>query len=294
MNKTAPTIILFENMQVRRERYQDDWWFSIIDIIAILTWSTQPSRYWTELKQKMFEHEWYSEFFGKVEQLKFTSSDGKKYKSDGANTAIVLRIIQSIPSPKAEWVKQRLANLGNQRIEEINDPELAIIRARENAIKTYKSRWMTDSEIHDRLQSIETRKEYTDALKASGIQSNEYGIITNINYERSGMTAKEFKDYKWIWINDNLRDHMSRKEILLTSLSEVTTIDVVKAKQITWLAPVQQAAKLWARVARNTKKEIEELTWESAIDKKNRLSPKQQELRNKAKKQEKLWYNKKK
>lgn len=154
------TVILFENTQVRRERYNNERWFSIIDIVTILTWSSQPSRYWTELKQKMFEYEWYSEFFGKIEQLKFTSSDGKRYKSDGANTNIILRIIQSIPSPKAEWVKQWLAGLGNQRIEEINDPELAIIRAKENAIRIYKNRRMTDSEIHDRLQSIETKKAY--------------------------------------------------------------------------------------------------------------------------------------
>lgn len=294
MNRTVPSIVLFESMQVRREWFNDERWFSIVDIVGILTDSSQPSRYRTELKNKMWKYEWYTEIFGKIEQLKFVSSDGKKYQSDGATTQTVLRIIQSIPSPKAEWMKQWLASLGNQRIEEMNDPELGIIRAKQFAIQTYKSRWMTDGEIQDRLQSIETRNEYTDILKASWIQNNEYGIITNINYEWAEMTAKQLKDHKWLWTNDNLRDHMSRKEILLTSLSEVATMDVVKAKDLQWFDPIQQAAKLWARVAKNTRKEIEELTWESLISNTNRLTPKQQALRNKARKQEKLGHNKKK
>ncbi len=124
------------------------------------------------------------------------ASDGKRYKSDAANTQSLLRLIQSIPSPKAEPFKLRLASLGNQKMEELNDPELGMQRARESAIKVYQSRGMSDKEITQRLQMIDTRHDYTDELKARGIQGKEYGLLTNISYLRSGKDAQEYKEHK--------------------------------------------------------------------------------------------------
>ena len=130
------------------------------------------------------------------DQLKFLAADGKKYKGDAANTELILRIIQSIPSPKAEPFKLRLASLGNQKMEELNDPELGMQRARESAIRVYQSRGMTEKEIKQRLQMIDTRHDYTDELKSRGIQEKEYGILTNISYQRSGKDAQDYKEHK--------------------------------------------------------------------------------------------------
>jgi hypothetical protein len=132
----------------------------------------------------------------KCHELKFLASDGKKYPGDACDTQTILRIIQSVPSPKAEPLKQWLASLGNQRMEEANDPELGMQRARERAIQVYKSRGMNEKEIKQRLQTIDIRHDYTDELKARGIQGKEYGILTNISYSRSGKDAEDYKKYK--------------------------------------------------------------------------------------------------
>jgi len=211
------TVTMFENQNIRRERYNDERWFSVVDIVSFLSWSSQPSRYWTELKQQLMQKEWYTDLFGKIEKLKFLWADRKKYPWDAANTKTVLRIIQSIPSPNAEPLKQRLAKLWNEKMEEANDPELGMQRARDRAIAVYKSRWMTDKEIKQRLQTIDIRHDYTDELKARWVKDGlEYALLTNISYTRSGKTAKEYKQLKWLVTSDNLRDHMTMTELLLT------------------------------------------------------------------------------
>ena len=154
------------------------------------------------------------------DQLKFLAADGKKYMWDAGNNKVILRIIQSIPSPKAEPFKQRLASIGSQKMEELNDPELGMQRARESAIRVYQSRGMSDKEIKQRLQMIDSRHDYTDELKARVIQANEYGLLTNISYQRSSKDAQDYKLHKWLVRSDNLRDHMTRTEMLLTELSE--------------------------------------------------------------------------
>ena len=291
---SSKTTAFFEDKSVRRERYNDERWFNVVDIVFILTWSSQPSRYWTELKQQLIQNEWYSDLFGKIEKLKFLWVDGKKYPWDATNTQTMLRIIQSIPSPKAEPVKQWLASLGNQRMEEVNDPELGMQRSRERAIQVYKSRGMTDKEIEQRLQTIDTRHHYTDELKARWIKDGlEYALLTNISYTRSGKSAQEYKQYKWLVKTDNLRDHMTRTEMLLTGLSEEAGVEIAKSKDAKGFNEVQDALVQWADIAKKTKENLEEKIWKSILDTDNRLTSKQQVLRDQANKQEELWYNKK-
>ena len=291
---SSKTTAFFEDKSVRRERYNDERWFNVVDIVFILTWSSQPSRYWTELKQQLIQNEWYSDLFGKIEKLKFLWVDGKKYPWDATNTQTMLRIIQSIPSPKAEPVKQWLASLGNQRMEEVNDPELGMQRSRERAIQVYKSRGMTDKEIEQRLQTIDTRHHYTDELKARWIKDGlEYALLTNISYTRSGKSAQEYKQYKWLVKTDNLRDHMTRTEMLLTGLSEEAGVEIAKSKDAKGFNEVQDALVQWADIAKKTKENLEEKIWKSILDTDNRLTSKQQVLRDQANKQEEIWYNKK-
>ncbi|EKD24896.1 MAG: hypothetical protein ACD_80C00145G0030 [uncultured bacterium (gcode 4)] len=287
-------VAFFEDKQVRRERHNDERWFSIVDIISLLTGSERARKYRNDLKTKLTKEEWYTELSEKIGQLKFMSSDSKKYKSDATNTQTMFRIIQSIPSPKAENVKQWLASLGNQRVEEGNDPELGMQRSRERAIQVYKSRWMSDKEIKQRLQSIDIRHDYTDELKTRGIQGKEYSILTNISYSRSWKDAEEYKKHKWLTKNDNLRDHMTRTEMLLTGLSEEAGTEIAKSKNAQGFNAVQDALLQWSDVAKHTKENLEEKIWKSILDPNNRLTTKQQALRKQARKQEKLGYNKNK
>lgn len=174
--------------------------------------------------------------------MKLLAEDGKTRPTDTANTETLLRIIQSIPSPRAEPFKQRLASLGNQRVEEINNPELGMQRARARAIEVYQNRGMTKKEIEQRLQTIETRHLYTDELKARGIKDGlEYALLTNISYQWSGKTAQEYKEYKGLTRNDNLRDHMTRTEMLLTGLSEEAGTEIAKSKNAQGFNEVQTA-----------------------------------------------------
>lgn len=286
------TKALFEDQEIRRERYNDERWFSVVDIVNILSESQGIDKwaYRRKLKQRLIA-EW-SEIVTFCHELKFLATDGKRYTWDAANTQTVLRIIQSIPSPNAEPLKQRLASLGNQRYEELNDPELGMQRARERAISVYQSRGMNDAEIKQRLQTIDIRHDYTDELKTRGIQGKEYGILTNISYTRSGKNADDYKKHKWLTKNDNLRDHMTKTEMLLTWLSEEAGTQIIKHKDLQWFDEVQDGLAQWADIARQAKDTLEEKIWTSILDPNNRLTVKQQALRQKAHQQQKLWYNK--
>ncbi len=181
-------------------------------------------------------------------------------------------------------------------MEEVNDPELGMQRARARAIQVYRNRGMTDKEIEQRLQSIDTRHEYTDELKARWIKDGlEYALLTNISYTRSGKTAQEYKEYKWLIKTDNLRDHMTRTEMLLTGLSEEAGVEIAKSKDAKWFNAVQDALTQWADVAKRAKEDFEEKIGKSILDNDNRLSPKQQALRDQVNTQKKLSHiNKKK
>lgn len=285
------TIAFFQDKEIRRERYNDERWFSVVDVVSILSDSKDGRKYRNKLKQRLKE-EW-SEMVTLCHQLKFLASDGKKYLWDWANTASILRIIQSIPSPRAEPFKKRLALLWNEKVEESNNPELGMQRARQRAIQVYKSRGMTDKEIEQRLQSIDIRHDYTDELKARWIKDwLEYALLTNISYTRSGKSAQEYKQYKWLVKTDNLRDHMTRTEIILTGLSEEAGVEIAKSKNAKGFNQIQDALIQWADIAKKTKENLEEKIGKPILDNKNRLTQKQQALRDKARRQEKLWYNK--
>lgn len=287
-------IALFDDSSIRKERYNDERWFSIIDIVWFLTSSNNPRRYRSDLKIKMSKYEGYNQVYEDIVQLKMKAPDGKQRETDSANTQTALRIIQSIPSPKAEPLKQRLASLWNQRIEEYEDPELGIQRANERAIAKYKSMWMTDDEIKQRLEQIKTRNDFTKLIQTRWWDTG-YGILTNIWYERTGMTAEEYKLYKWLkpkW--DNLRDHQTKLEMLLTTVSEEASAEIIKQNDMKWFDTLQTAVKQGANVAKKAKDELESYTGKPVVVKDNRLTPRQKALRDKVNETKKLGNKKKK
>jgi len=279
-------VIIFNNEKIRRIWHNDERYFSVVDIVSVLTQSQQPSRYWADLKNRMFKYEWFSELFAKCEKLKFIWLDWKNHPWDWANTETVLRIIQSIPSPKAEPFKQRLASLGNDRVDEINDPELWIARARARAIAVYKSKWMTDDEIQRRISSIETRNTLTDEYQSRWIVGIEYWILTNLWYWIFGTDAEWIKKKKWLNKSDNPRDHMNKTELLLTELTEETSKNLIKKHDAKWFNEIAPCVSKSVDILKNTKDSIESATWESVLSDFNRLTPRQKELRNKENKQQ--------
>ncbi len=272
-------VILFHEENVRRVWYNDERYFSIVDVVTILTQSNQPSRYRTDLKNKLIKDEGFSDLFAFTEKLKFVAADGKNRPWDAANTEIMLRIIQSIPSKRAEPLKQRLAGLGNERIEEANDPELWIIRARERAIVRYKTKGMTDEEIQRRLSTIETRNNLTDEYKARGIKWKEYGILTNYWYAIFWKNAQDIKSLKGLWKNDNPRDHMNKTEMLLTELTEETSKNIIQSKDAQGFNEIAPCVQESVRIVGTTKEQIENATQKPVLTDFNRLSDKQKVLR---------------
>ena len=204
-----------------RSSYDEEkelWYFSIIDIIAILTESKNPRRYWSDLKTKLSDEEGFSQLYEKIVQLKLESTDGKKYNTDCTDTETLLRIIQSVPSKKAEPVKRWLARVGYERMKEMSDPSTAMDRARE----TYKKLGRSEKWIQQRMMGQETRNKLTDYWKDHEItESEEFGILTNIiHQEWSGLSVKEHKNLKGLK-SQNLRDHMSEAELIFTALAEL-------------------------------------------------------------------------
>lgn len=212
-------IVVFQEKSLRRQWVDGAWWFSIIDVIEILTENKRPSKYWSDLKRKI-EKERESEFSEKIGKLKFKGADGKMYPTDCATTQTILRIIMSISSPKAEPFKLWLAEVGEERIEEIENPELGFERIAE----IYKAKGYTDEWIKNRLQSIETRKRLTEEWKGRGVkEGQEYSILTaTIAKGTFGLTPSEHGKLKGLE-RENLRDHMSPLELIFTALSEEAT-----------------------------------------------------------------------
>ncbi len=213
-------LALFDQQQVRRHwnSKQELWWFSVIDVIAILSESSIPKRYWTDLKNKLKNEG--SEVYEKIVQLKMLASDGKKYLTDCADTETLLRLIQSIPSPKAEPFKLWLAKVGYERLEETADPELAF----ERAMQTYLRKGYSKEWINQRLKSIEVRKDLTDEWQNRGIKEGiEFAILTDeITKAWANRSVKEYKKLKGLK-KENLRDNMTNLEIVLNMLAEAST-----------------------------------------------------------------------
>ena len=221
-------IQLFEDKRIRTawDEEKEEWFFSIVDVIAVLTDSKDPAAYWRKLKQRMREEG--SETVTNCHGLKMTAADGKKRLTDVADTEQLLRIIQSVPSPKAEPFKMWLAQVGRERIEETIDPELTIERALETYLrKGYSREW-----VNQRLQAIQVRKELTDEWDARGVQRGiEYAILTDeISRAWSGMTTRQYKRLKGLK-KENLRDNMTTLELVLNMLAEATTTQLSKQRQ---------------------------------------------------------------
>jgi len=256
------SIILFNQKEVRRH-WDDDaelWYFSVIDVISILTGSTNPRRYWSDLKSKLNQEG--SEVYDNIVQLKMISSDGKKYNTDCFSTENLLRTIQSIPSPKAEPFKLWLAKVGYERIEETEDPELAF----ERAMQTYLKKGYSKEWINQRLKSIEVRKELTNEWQDRGVkQGMEYAILTDeITKAWSDKSIKEYKKFKGLK-KQNLRDNMTNLELVLNMLAEASTTEISKKKKPEGLSQNKVIAKQGGKVAKAARKEIESNTGESVI-----------------------------
>ncbi len=267
--KKSNSIILFKQKQVRRawNEKKELWYFSIIDIVAILTDSPRPRKYWNALKTKLKQEG--SELSQKVGQLKLESPDGKKYLTDVADTETILRLIQSIPSPKAEPFKLWLAKVGYERIEETEDPELAFDRA----MKTYLRKGYSKEWINQRLKSIEVRKELTDEWQERGMKEGlEYAILTDeITKAWTDRSVRDYKKFKGLK-KENLRDNMTNLELVLNMLAEASTTEISKKKTPEGLESNKQVARMGGTAAKKARLEVEKQTGESVITSKNAKS----------------------
>lgn len=256
------TIKLFQDKRVRVEwdNDQEKWYFSIIDVIAILTQSINPQAYWRKLKERLKKEG--NETVTNCHGLKMKATDGKMRMTDVADTEQLLRLIQSIPSPNAEPFKVWLAKVGYERIEETEDPEKAFDRAMETYLKKgYSKNW-----INQRLKSIEVRKELTDEWDESGVKKGlEYAILTDeITKAWAGLTTREYKDLKDLK-KENLRDNMTNLELVLNMLAEATTTEISKEKKPKSFLESKKIAKQGGTIAGHTRKEIEEKTGKSVV-----------------------------
>ena len=263
------SIKLFETKQVRSnwDAEQEKWFFSIVDVIEVLTGSTIPKRYWTDLKKKLKVEG--SQLYDNIVQLKMQSADGKFYKTDVADTEQLFRLIQSVPSPKAEPFKLWLAKMGRERIDEIEDPEIGFDRLMETYLKKgYSKEW-----VNQRLKSIEVRKELTDEWDKRGVKKGqEYAILTDeITKAWTGITTKQYKQLKDLK-KENLRDHMTNLELVLNMLAEATTTEISKKKEPKTFNESKTIAKQGGTIAGNTRKEIEAKTGDKIVTGKNAKS----------------------
>jgi len=264
--KKINSIILFNQKQVRRvwDDKKELWYFSVIDIIEILTESPRPRKYWNALKTKLEQEG--SELSQKVGQLKLESTDGKKYLTDVADTETLLRLIQTIPSPKAEPFKLWLAKVGYERIEETEDPELAFNRA----MKTYLRKGYSKEWVNQRLKSIEVRKELTDEWQEREMKEGlEYAILTDeITRAWADRSVKDYKKFKGLK-KESLRDNMTNLELVLNMLAEASTTEISKKQKPKGLEKNKEVARKGGFVAKKARLEIEKQTGENIVTSKN-------------------------
>ena len=268
-NKLETISKLFEGNEIRSvwDLEKGDYYFSVVDVVGALTNSNIPKRYWSDLKKRLTDEG--SELYEKIVRLKLKAQDGKMRITDALDTKGILRLIESIPSPKAEPFKLWLAQLGSERIDEVFDPEIAIKRA----INYYRKRGYDDRWIEARIKATLDRNKLTDIWKSGGIKENfEYAILTNEIYkEWSGMTANEYKNFKGIR-KESLRDNMTDIEIALTDLAELTTRHIAEKEKPNGLLENKNAAIRGGSVAKKTKDFYEETTGLTAISKSNSLN----------------------
>lgn len=260
-------IKLYENKVIRSvwDEENEEWFFSVVDVVGVLTESANPRRYWSDLKRKLKE-EGADQLYEKIVQLKMKAPDGKMRATDAANMQGIFRIIQSIPSPKAEPFKMWLAEVGKERVDEIVDPELSIDRA----LRTYLQKGYSREWINQRLQAIQVRKELTDVWQDHGVKEGvEFAILTNeISKAWSGMTTGQYKVFKNLK-KENLRDNMSTLELVLNMLAEATTTELTQTIHPQGLEENKAVAKEGGTVAGNARKDIEARTGKPVITSKN-------------------------
>jgi len=266
MKKSSTAIKLFENQKVRTAWNDSDekWYFSVVDVIQILTESTNAAAYWRKLKQRLKQEG--NETVTNLHGLKMVAADGKMRLTDVANTEQLFRLIQSIPSPKAEPFKLWIAKVARERIDEIEDPEIGIERLMETYLKKgYSKEW-----INQRLKSIEVRKELTDEWENRGVKKGqEYAILTDeITKAWSGFSVKQYKNFKSLK-KENLRDNMSNLELVLNMLAEATTAEISNEKKPKTFTENKKIANQGGTIAGNTRREIEEKTGKKVVTKLN-------------------------
>ncbi|MHB8848576.1 MAG: BRO-N domain-containing protein [Burkholderiales bacterium] len=264
-NEEKSKLALFDGREIRKSFYDGEWWFSIIDVIEVLVGGDRPRKYWSDLKKKLID-EGYFEVSEKIGQLKMLAPDGKQRLTDCANTETIFRIVQSIPSPKVEPLKRWLAKVGKERLDEIENPELAMGRMQGlYEKKGYPKEW-----IDKRLRGIAVRQDLTDEWKARGVASSrEFAILTNeIMQGTFDLKVDEYKQVKSL-ARENLRDHMTDIELILTMLGEATTTKLHRDRDSQGIEPLKKDAKDGGAVAGRTRKDIELQTGKPVISTEN-------------------------
>ncbi len=263
------SLVVFQDKKIRRVWHNGEWWFSVVDIVGVLSESVDARNYWKVLKHRLSEEG--SQVVTNCNQLKLPASDGKYYETDCASTKTIFRIIQSIPSPKAEPFKQWLAQLGKERIEEIENPELAQDRVKAYyELKGYPKDW-----IEKRIRGMAIRQELTDEWKNRGVsEEKDFAILTNeISKAAFGKTVQEYKSFKGLSEkNQNLRDHMTDWEIILTMVGEKATTDITIAKDASGFNECKDSAVDGGQIASNTRKELEQKIGKTIISSENFLT----------------------
>ena len=262
----------FDSQTIRRiyDETTEIWWFSIIDVVQVLTESTYANRYWSDLKRKLAQEAGSEQPYEKIVRLKLTAPDGKQRLTDCAEAETLLRIVQSIPSPKAEPIKLWLAKVGYERMQEMADPALSLDRARQ----TWQQHGRSDKWIQQRMTGQETRNKLTDFWRGHDIkEGSEFAILTNIiHQEWSGVSVKEHKGMKGLE-SQNLRDHMSEAELIFTALAELSTRQIAENVDATGMPQNKTAAKAGGRIARQARDQLESQTGKSVVAGSNYLPP---------------------
>ncbi len=262
-------LVLFKGEEIRKIFHEGEWWFSVVDVVGAISQSSNPRRYWSDLKRQMIKNEGADELYENIVQLPMPSADGKFYNTDAVTTENLLRIIQSIRSPRAEPFKKWLAKVGYERIQEIQNPEIAIKRA----ILAYQLQSRTDDWIEKRIRSIVTRKELTSQWAKTGVQQGrEYAILTNVIHAATfgGVTVDGHKKIKGLK-SQNLRDHMTDLELIFTMLGEKSTAEIAKARDAKDYKDNMQSAKAGGAVAGNAREQLELQTNTRVVSDKNFL-----------------------
>lgn len=263
----------FDGQSIRRvfDEATETWWFSVIDVVQVLTESKSPKRYWSDLKRKLAQEAGSGQPYEEIVQLKLTATDGKQRETDCAKAATLLRIVQSIPSPKAEPIKLWLAKVGYERMQEMADPALSLNRARQ----TWQQHGRSDKWIAQRMTGQETRNKLTDYWREHDIKAGqEFAILTNIIHtEWSGVSVKDHKAVKGL-SSHNLRDHMTEAELIFTALAELSTRQIAETTDATGMADNTTAAKAGGGIAKQARKQLESQTGKSVVSGQNYLAPK--------------------